>query len=58
MLEQNGTWRHIDTKELVGEAVIATHFKVNSGRVDSIARYDDLNTALDRAGLSAADEIR
>lgn len=54
--EQHGVWRSPQTGE-VGEASIASHFRVAGGRVSYFARYDSLEAALGAAGLSAADQI-
>jgi len=53
----HGEWRSVETGEIQGEAEIASHFVVRSGKVTRIARYNDLNEALEKAGLHASDEV-
>ncbi len=57
VMEQHGVWRSPDTGEVVGEAEVASVFRVREERIASYARHDDLQTALDRAGLGASDEV-
>ena len=58
VVAEHGVWRNVDTNEFVGERDVATHFKAKDGRVSYLARYDGLVTALAKAGLSEADEIK
>ncbi len=53
---QHGVWRSPDTGVTPGEAEIASHFLVGQGVVAQYARYDDLASALQAAGLTRADE--
>jgi hypothetical protein len=55
--EQRGVWRAPATGEIVGEADVATWFRVASGRVGFLARYDQLAEALAAAGLSEGDHL-
>lgn len=52
---QRGVWRSLETGQVTGEADVATWFRVADGRVAHLARYDQLDDALEAAGLSAAD---
>lgn len=54
---QHGVWRAPATGEVVGEADVATLFRVAGGRVCFLARYDQLAEALAAAGLSAGDRL-
>ena len=58
VVEQHGVWRSIETNEFVGEADVASRFRVEEERVVSFERYDDLGTALAAAGLEASDETK
>lgn len=55
--EQRGVWRAPATGEVVGEADLATWFRVAGGRVCFLARYDQLAEALVAAGLSEGDRL-
>jgi hypothetical protein len=56
VMAQHGVWRAAETGAISGEAALATRFRVHDGRIVQFARYDQLETALTEAGLSAADE--
>ncbi|MEF2279035.1 nuclear transport factor 2 family protein [Deinococcus sp. YIM 134068] len=49
--EQVGRWHDLDTGAVVSEVPIASHYRVEGERVVYVARYDELSTALGRAGL-------
>jgi hypothetical protein len=55
--DQHGIWRDGATGEIVGEADVATHFRVNDGRVAYLARYDSLEEALQKAELTKKDTV-
>jgi hypothetical protein len=55
--EQHGLWRDPGTGAVVGEAEVATWFRVADGRVDLLARYDTLAEALASAGLAEDDAV-
>lgn len=57
VLAQHGVWRSPETGAVVGEADLASRFRVDDGRVVQFARHDDLEAALRDAGLIPADEI-
>jgi hypothetical protein len=57
VVEQRGVWRSIETREVMGEQVIASRFHVEGQRVTRYARYDSLEEALDEAGLDEGDEV-
>lgn len=52
----HGVWRDIDTGALIGEADMASHFRVTDERVAYYARFDHLADALTAAHLTDADE--
>lgn len=56
VMAQQGVWRSSDTGGVVGEAGVATRFRVEGGRVAYLARFDALEDALAAAGLGEADE--
>lgn len=57
VLAQRGTWRSVDTGEVIGERSVASRFRVEDQRVQRVERYDSLDIALDRAGISYSEEI-
>jgi ketosteroid isomerase-like protein len=54
---QRGVWRSMETGEVVGEADVASCFRVADGRVVEAGRYDDLEVALGVGGLGEGDEV-
>jgi hypothetical protein len=58
VVAQHGVWRSVETGEVVGEADVASEFRVDGQRVTYYARYDSLDEALATAGLEQADELR
>ena len=54
VVEQHGTWRA--DGNVIGEATIASRFRVDNQQVTVFQRYDDLGTALEDAGLTEDDE--
>jgi ketosteroid isomerase-like protein len=57
VVEQHGTWRDPGTGEPIGEAEVASVFRVREGRVALYARFDDLAAALAHAGLANTDAL-
>jgi hypothetical protein len=55
---QHGIWRSPETGAVIGEAEVASHFRVADGRVIRYARYDSLDVALEQARLTCSDEVR
>ncbi len=55
VIAQHGVWRSGETGEIAGEADVASHFRVDDGRVVRVARFDSLDAALAEAELSEAD---
>ena len=55
---QRGVWHSPETGEVVGEALVASRFRVVAGRVAQFARHDSLGAALAEAGLGDEDEVR
>ena len=56
VVAQRGIWHSPETGQSLGEANVASVFRVKDGRVAYYARYDALEDALLRAGLSESDE--
>lgn len=56
VVDQQGVWRAGDTGAVVGEAALASLFRVEQGQVIAFARYDALETALAAAQLTVNDE--
>jgi hypothetical protein len=52
VVEQRGIWRNVDTGETMGEADLASSFRVENGRVKRYARFETLEAALADVGLS------
>ncbi len=57
VVAQHAVWRSTDTGEVIGEADIASQFRVRGEQITQFARYDSLDDALAGAGLTYADEI-
>lgn len=57
VVAQHGVWRSVETGEVQGEADLASRFRVVDGRVVQFARHDQLDQALEAAGLDPADEL-
>lgn len=57
VVAQHGVWRSVETGEVTGERDLASRFQVEGQHVVQFARYDNLETALDEAGLDYSDEI-
>lgn len=57
VVAQLGVWRASDTGVVVGTASVASLFRVAQGQVIAFARYDDLETALAAAQLTAENEL-
>ncbi|MFL5694431.1 MAG: nuclear transport factor 2 family protein [Ktedonobacteraceae bacterium] len=57
VVAQHGVWRSLETGEVTGERDLATRFRIEGQRVVQFARYDNLDVALDEAGLHYSDEI-
>jgi len=57
VVAQHGVWRSLETGEVTGSRDLASRFRVEGQRVVQFARYDDLDVALDEAGLHDSDEI-
>lgn len=57
VVAQHGVWRSAETGDVVGEAEVATRFRVEDGHVAELERYDDLDAALAAAGVNPADAV-
>lgn len=57
VVAQHGVWRSVETGDVQGEADLASRFRVVDGRVVQFARHDQLEQALEAAGLDPADEL-
>ncbi len=55
--DQHGVWRDVESGGVVGEAAVASHYKVENGQVTYVARYEVLDKALGDASLSVEDEV-
>lgn len=58
VLLQHGSWHSVETGEMIGEAEVASRFEVQAGKVKTLERDDNLQTALTKAGLQESDEIK
>jgi hypothetical protein len=56
VVAQHGIWRSGETGAVTGEAHIASRFLVEQQQVVQYVRYDDLERALNDAGLTSLDE--
>ena len=50
VVEEAAEWRSPETGEVIGEDTVGSVFVVRDGRVASVARHEDLASALDAAG--------
>lgn len=57
VVAQRGVWRSVETGEVTGEQDLASRFRIDGQRVGQFARYDNLDVALNEAGLHYSDEI-
>ena len=57
VVAQHGVWRSIETGEVTGESEVASLFRVDGQCIVQFARYDNLDVALNEAGLHYSDEI-
>jgi len=53
VVAQQGVWRAVASGAFLGEAALASLFRVAQGQVIAFARYDDLETALAAAELTS-----
>jgi ketosteroid isomerase-like protein len=58
VVEEAATWRGAETGETIGEATVATVFKVEGGLVAAVVRHDSLEDALQSVGLEGSDSVR
>ena len=56
VLAQHGTWHAGTSGSVIGEAEVASRFRVRDQQVIEFERYDDLATALNAARLTSTDE--
>ncbi len=61
--EQLGVWRDLTTGDvmtgdIVSQANLASHYRVEHGQVHYVARYNTLQEAFEQSGLSEADEVQ
>jgi len=57
VVAQHGVWRSLETGEVYSEQDLASRFRIEDQRVVQFARYDNLDVALNEAGLHYSDEI-
>lgn len=58
VVEEAAEWRSPETGEVIGEGTVGSVFTVRDSRVASVARHDDLTSALDAAGLDYSHETK
>jgi hypothetical protein len=56
VVEELGEWL-AENGEVLSIQVVATHFTVADGLISRIMRYDNLQTALEHAGLKETDKV-
>lgn len=56
VLAQCGVWRSVESGEVIGEADVASEFKLENQKVAKYARYDTLGEAFEKTGLDFSDE--
>lgn len=52
---ERAVWRSAETGEVVGQAEVATVFRIRGRQVASLARHDTLKEALAQAGITTDD---
>jgi hypothetical protein len=57
VVEERGMWRSPETGQLGEPVLVSSVFTVRDDRIHSIIRYDDLDTALQIAGLTMENEV-
>jgi hypothetical protein len=57
VVAQYATWRSVETGEVIGEAEVASCFRVAGQQVSQYARYDTLDQALEAGALHYEDEV-
>jgi hypothetical protein len=57
VVAQHGVWQSSETGEITGERDLASRFLIHGQHVVQFARYDNLDVALEEAGLQLSDEI-
>jgi hypothetical protein len=57
VVEARGDW-HDEAGNLTGSQNVSTHFVVTADTISRIMRYDELESALNAAGLQLSDEVR
>lgn len=55
VVAQRGVWRGPDTGYVESAVEVATRFRVTAGRVTELQRYEEVDAALEAAGLTRAD---
>lgn len=58
VVEEAAEWRSPETGEVIGESTVGSVFTVCDSRIASVARHDDLTSALDAAGLDYSHETK
>lgn len=57
IVEERGEWYSPETGEVTSTQTVATAFTVVNGRITRIMRYDDVDSALNAAGLTRSDSV-
>lgn len=58
VIEEIGTWIDSETNEVKGQQKVSVAFEVKGSLIIRIDRYDDLQIALKKVGLTVKDEIQ
>jgi hypothetical protein len=56
VVEQNGEWLSDDRQQIASAQVVSTVFVLTNGLISRIIRYDDLDSALEAAGMDNSHE--
>ena len=56
VLAQHAVWHSVEGSKIIGEADVASEFRVKDQKVVKYARYETLDEALKKAGINSTDE--
>lgn len=56
VLAQHGVWHSVESGEVVGEADVASQFKIENQKVAKYARFNTLDEAFEKTELDFSDE--
>ena len=57
VVKGHGVWRSVETGELIGEADVVLRFEVRGKQVTTFERFDNLDVALEAAGLREDNKV-